>query len=182
MHEVASLAAVACRTASWPHPLPEGEALRRIERARAGNESGKALNLAITLKQMPDALIGLLGAGPQNGGGDGLVVGYLLDVQHQGHGLMTEAMRALVGTVFGYSSYNTLYGASGVCNIASRRVLEKAGFRHTGRIAHSAPARRSRIPCDTLELSRDEWRSRSPARAAVRAVARGEGLPCGHAA
>lgn len=181
LHEIASIEAVACRTATWPHPFPAGEALRRIEQARARNAAGDDLVLALALKGRPQRLVGLLGAGREKGG-KALVVGYLLAVEHQGYGLMTEAVRALVGNVFRYTGCATIKGASGAANIASQRVLEKAGFRHTGKALHAAPARPAAVPCDTLELKRDDWLSRPAIRPVSPAGNPAKEMPCGQAA
>jgi RimJ/RimL family protein N-acetyltransferase len=71
---------VAEMTASWPHPLPEGEAARRIERMRQANANGRGLVLAMTPKREPDHLIGMLGVHvvPE---ADHLGLGYLLAMQ-----------------------------------------------------------------------------------------------------
>ena len=132
LHEIASLEAVARHTATWPHPFPEGEALRRIERARAVSASGVGLILALALKARPGELIGTIGIVPEAAGGP-LSLGYLLSVERQGVGLMTEAVRALVGTVFRYSGAQRICGASG-----------------------------GPVDADAMELTRDAWLGRVP--------------------
>ncbi len=159
LHDVAAMEAVARPTATWPHPLPEGEAMLRIERARTGNAAGDSLVLALTLKANPNVLIGLIGAGADETVGSASV-GYLLGVEHQGRGLMTEALRAIANAVFNYTALGKLRGASGLTNAASRRVMEKAGFSRVGQVLHAAPARGQPFACDELELTREEWRGR----------------------
>ncbi len=63
-------------------------------------------------------------------------VGYLLIEEHQGNGFATEALAALVEYAFLELNFQKLT-ATCVCeNIASRRVLEKAGFRKEGHLSH----------------------------------------------
>ena len=157
LHDVASREAVARPTATWPHPLPEGEALRRIERARSANARGNGIVLALTPKSQPKELIGIIGAGRDDDRPDRAEVGYLLDVAQQGRGLMTEALGALSDAVFLYTALCGLTGASGLKNAASRRVMEKAGFRPVGQRKYDAPARGGFIDCTELELTRGEW-------------------------
>jgi RimJ/RimL family protein N-acetyltransferase len=158
LHEIASMEAVARPTATWPHPLPEGEALRRIEQARAANALGHSLVLALAEKATPDVLIGIIGVGGDDSAPGIVTAGYMLGVQHQGYGLMTEAVRGMANVVFRYTSFGAIRGASGLTNAASRRVMEKAGFRRIGQLSHAAPARGSKIECDELELTRSDWR------------------------
>lgn len=182
LHEIASLEVVARQTATWPHPIPAGEALRRIEQARSGNTAGTTLQLALTEKSAPGKLIGLLGLHAEKKPGT-LGLGYMLDVKHQGFGIMTEAVRTLVACAFRFTDTQTLRGASRTANVASRRVMEKAGFRCVGEIDHTAPARGAPERCNALELTRAEWRTAPslslivPSRSAP-----SQEMPCGCAA
>jgi RimJ/RimL family protein N-acetyltransferase len=45
-------------------------------------------------------------------------------------------------------------------NPASRRVLDKCGFAHTGAGLEGAPARGGMVPCDRFRLERAVWASR----------------------
>ena len=157
LHEIASLEAVARSTATWPHPFPDGEAVKRIQQAHAVNSAGSGLRLALTAKSWPGRLIGLVGVDCD---GDGLTLGYLLGVEHQGKGLMTEAVRAIVNAVFRYTPFTVIRGAAGQTNHASRRVMEKAGFRVTRQFSHPAPARGAAVTCDEFELVRADWKMR----------------------
>ena len=44
-----------------------------------------------------------------------------------------------------------------VINPASRRVLEKCGFRYEGTVLQDAPARGGMISCDRFRLDRKTW-------------------------
>lgn len=186
LHEIASLEGVARQTATWPHPFPEGEAVRRIERARAVNAAGQGLQLAIATKSEPGRLIGLVGV-DQKGNGRELGLGYLLSVEHQGYGVMTEAVRALTASVFRFTAFDAIQGAARTTNHASRRVMEKAGFRPAGKLDHAAPARGGSIACDAMELTRADWCQRTTVRL-LPSIERfplapnENGMPCGCAA
>jgi len=186
LHEIASLEGVARQTATWPHPFPEGEAERRIETARAVNAGGNGLQLAIALKSDPGKLIGLVGVGREKTARD-LGLGYLLSVEHQGYGVMTEAVRALVAAVFRFTEFDCIRGAARTTNHASRRVMEKAGFRPLGKVDHAASARGGSLKCEALELTRADWCKRATVRLLPPverfALAPNEnGMPCGCAA
>lgn len=155
LQAIAARKDIATMTASWQHPLPDGEALRRIEGIRRANASGAGIALAITRKVNPGRLIGTVGAHVRPDGALGL--GYFLETGNQGRGLMTEAVRALVFTLFSHAPHAVISASSRIINPASRRVLEKSGFEPTGceRIETSA---RGAIEVDTFALSREAWR------------------------
>ena len=163
LQQIAGIAAIAEMTATWPHPLPENEADWRILRAREANAAGTALVLAITRKKSPDQLIGTLGVRqlPVSDGGNGaLGLGYMLAEAHHGRGLMTEAVIGLAGAVFTSTGYRLIRASSLSVNPASRRVLEKSGFEHTGTSMLDAPARGGMVEVDDFELSHSVWLGR----------------------
>lgn len=59
-------------------------------------------------------------------------LGYAVSSAHQGRGLMTEAVGRLLADVFTRTSIERVEARCAVDNAASRRVLEKNGFRHEG--------------------------------------------------
>lgn len=145
---------IATMTASWLHPLPAGEAARRIEDFRRANAAGAGLALAVTRKVNPARLIGIVGASVRADGSCGL--GYFLETGNQGHGLMTEAVRALVFTLFAHSPCGVVRASTRIINPASRRVLEKVGFASTGCERLETEARGS-FEVETFALARDDW-------------------------
>ncbi len=179
LHSVAWREALARNAAAWPQPFPEGEPIRWIDEARAGNEAGLRLDLALAEKARPGRLIGLIGVRSLDRG-DALSLGFLLDVEHQGQGLMTEAVRALAGAVFRYTETKVIHGSSGIANVASRRVLEKAGFRCVERsTARRQASDKAVAGCPSLELSRTGWLGGKPR---LRMGAAADELDCGCAA
>jgi RimJ/RimL family protein N-acetyltransferase len=157
----AGLAAVAEMTATWPYPLPDGEADRRILRARQANADGTAIVLAIARKREPRQMIGLASLHVERQGErDGahrLGLGYMLDPVFQARGLMTEAVHALVGAGFRFAPVQLVTASCLPVNPASRRVLEKCGFVHLGDSMHGAPAREAPQVCHDFELTRGRW-------------------------
>lgn len=86
-------------------------------------------------------------------------VGYWIRHELWGRGLMTEALRALARHAFDDLGRATLWGSCFPENVASRRVMEKCGFRHV-RSEASLPV----CPDGTLHsgeifrLTREAWR------------------------
>jgi len=158
----ASLAAVAQMTAAIPHPYPAGEAERFILKARAATAGGQALILGMTLKNKARSLIGLVSA--EAGAGRDVEIGYLVAPSASGKGYATEAALALIDSIFNLTEARTISANSRVINPASRRVLEKCGFNHTGTTMTALPARGGQHPCDHFRLTRFGWASRDRVR------------------
>ncbi len=169
LHAIASQHSVATMTATWPHPLAEGEAARRVGQARDLNASGEALILALTLKSAPDRLVGQIGCNALPS--EHLGLGYMLDPSLNGNGYATEAVHAFVTALFTYTHVPRITASARVTNEASRRVLEKTGLARTGSGMLDTPAH-GPMQVDFLELSRAAWkRQLEPARHAMLARA-----------
>jgi RimJ/RimL family protein N-acetyltransferase len=153
----AGVKAVAEMTASWPHPLPAGEAERRLFEMRKRNATGQSLVLAVALKKQPMEAIGIVSvhANAENS----LDLGYMLADTHQGKGYMTEAVHGLIDAVFAYSNFDEVRAETRVINPASRRVLEKSGFTYDGAGMRDLAARGGLFPVDRFRLTRSTWRS-----------------------
>jgi RimJ/RimL family protein N-acetyltransferase len=157
--DVAGRREVAEMTGTFPHPLPAGEAERRVFEARKANATGTALVLGMTLKHRPAALIGSIGLSLTTdrhaAGVPGL--GFMLHPDVWGQGYATEAVQAMLDTVFTYTAAQDVAASVRVINPASRRVLEKCGFRQTGTGLVDLPARGGMLPCDSFALDRKAW-------------------------
>ncbi len=172
LQSIASRPSVAEMTASWPHPLPEGEAARRIAASRELNAGGRGLILALTLKGAPDRLIGQIGCNAVNV--EHLGIGYMLDPALAGRGLATEALGGFVRALFTHTSIDHVAASSRVANPASRRVLEKTGFvfERTGALETSV---RGTLDVDFLALSRTAWKRQLQSRRARLYAVKGQG-------
>ncbi len=159
LRSFAGLREVAEMTGTWPHPLPEGEPERRIFEARKANATGVSLVLAMTPRGRPNLQIGVIGVtyGKPGVSEADVEIGYMLHPEHRGKGLVVEAVQSVLDTVFGYTGTRTVGALARVVNPASRRVLEKCGFRHTGSMLRDQPVRGGMIPFDGFVLDRKTW-------------------------
>ena len=157
LQAIAGQRSVAEMTATWPHPLPDGEAATRIASARAINAEGSGLVLALTLKGDPDRLIGQIGCNAL--AAEHLGLGYMIDPAFEGRGFATEAVREFVRVLFTHTPLKHIAASCRVINPASRRVLEKVGFQYIRTGAFETVARGT-VETDFLELSRADWKLR----------------------
>jgi [ribosomal protein S5]-alanine N-acetyltransferase len=106
---------------------------RAVLRHRREWKQGQAYVLLITPREDERTVIGRVALGGvlrgafQNG-----YLGYWIDVDHQGRGLMTEAVRAATGFALATAALHRVQAAVMPRNTASQRVLEKAGYRREG--------------------------------------------------
>ncbi len=118
---------IADMTAKIPHPYPSDAADRFIFQARQDNADGSALTLAVTPKNKPNALIGVIGIVREEAS-DLPQLGYWLGQSHWGQGLMSEAAQAVVAAFFTIAPHDVLLASTRIVNSPSQRVLEKCGF------------------------------------------------------
>jgi RimJ/RimL family protein N-acetyltransferase len=141
-------------TAEIPHPYPGGEAERFVLQARADNASGRGLVLAVTQKS-GRAVIGIVAAHADQTAD--VEIGYVIAPLYWGKGIATEAVKALIDTVFRLNAAERVFANSRVINPASRRVLEKCGLAYIDTGLDMLPARGGLHPCDRFELDRTTW-------------------------
>ncbi|WP_267434038.1 GNAT family N-acetyltransferase [Sphingomonas sp. GM_Shp_1] len=118
---------VARRLARVPYPYTPDDARFFLERIVPAEWVW-----AITLRGS-DHLAGVVGLTPQEHA-DTAELGYWLAPAHWGHGLMTEAARAVIAFGFDHLGLPALTSEYFDDNPASGRVLAKLGFVETGRI------------------------------------------------
>lgn len=153
--------AVADMTARIPHPYPPEQATAFVFESRKGNALGRSLRMAIAPRKAPAQLIGMIGIEPDREDGRPNL-GYWVGRPHWGKGYATEAARALVDAWFAYTDAEALSSSARIVNPASRRVLEKCGFAHTGTDRMAFPARGDVFPVDRFTLSRRAWSRLTP--------------------
>jgi RimJ/RimL family protein N-acetyltransferase len=93
-------------------------------------------------------------------GRDRLTLGYVLAPDLWGNGYASEAVAAMVEAAFSLTHVLEINASVRVENPASRRVLEKAGFRFVSTGVQGAPARGGLVECDRFALGRSEWAAR----------------------
>jgi RimJ/RimL family protein N-acetyltransferase len=135
----AGLAEVADMMWIWPVGVDAVETARRIEDSRSQNSAGIGLRLALTAKSQPHRVIGQIGI---RAVGDGVGrVGFHLDPALHNQSLMTEALARVLQIAAQLSTLRRIEAGVRLINPASRRVLEKCGFAHTGQSLLSWPER-----------------------------------------
>lgn len=114
---------VALYMGGMPYPYTSEDARWWIS---SGSLQGGNINFAITLDGAPIGGIGLtFGTGPRRGTA---TAGYWLGRPYWGQGLATEALRALTNFAIAELGLVRLWALVMAPNLASARVLEKAGY------------------------------------------------------
>jgi RimJ/RimL family protein N-acetyltransferase len=149
---------VARMTSRIPHPYPPGEAERFIFTAREANALGRDLILVIAPIRGKREPIGMISLESRLQGR--LTIGYALAPEVWGKGIATEAALAAIEAGFALTNAVEMLATAHVENPASRRVLDKCGFAHTGTGLEGAPARGGMVPCDRFRLERAVWTTR----------------------
>jgi ribosomal-protein-alanine N-acetyltransferase len=89
--------------------------------------------LLLTPREDEERIIGRIAlGGVLRGAFQSAHLGYWIDAQMQGRGLMTEAVRATTGFAFGQAGLHRVQAAVMPRNAPSLRVMEKAGYRREG--------------------------------------------------
>lgn len=136
-----------------PHPYREDDARYFLDTIVRGNEA--AAVYAVTLADS-GAFIGCAGLEEL---GAGLELGYWLGEPYWGQGYASEAAAALVELAFRASGVEQLFVSCRIVNPASRRIIEKCGFRFAGHsTAEMAVA--GRVALEHYTLDRADWLQR----------------------
>ena len=136
---------IAENTVRIPHPYSLADAQAFI--ASANTNEGETV-FVITRKSV--GVIGACGiarlsiAGPE--------LGYWIGSQFWGLGYATEAARAIIEHAFAELGHEFLFAGARVSNPASRRVLEKCGFKWTGVALARIRALGISVPIDRYRL------------------------------
>ena len=101
----------------------------------------------------PVGIVGVSGIDPDGGLAE---VGYFLDPAAHGRGYATAAVASLVEYAFDHRRLAKLYADAFADNEASRRVLEKNGFREEGRLRQHAFVDGERVDVVRYGLLADE--------------------------
>jgi RimJ/RimL family protein N-acetyltransferase len=144
-------------TAPWPYRPEDAEAWLATER--------KASEPSVLIFRRTEAapeLIGGIGVGRRPTGA--LEFGYWIARRHWGRGYATEAGRAVLAAARDSLRLKRLEAGHFLDNPASGRVLEKLGFRPTGRIVpYYSAGRGESAPCRLFELEIDRESETAPA-------------------
>jgi ribosomal-protein-serine acetyltransferase len=117
------------RWLQWAHGQTHEQTLAYIHRARAKESDGSGLERAIVAEQR---IVGVVGFPQIDSAHRSADIGYWLDAPHQGQGIMTAAVAALVDHAFDSLQLNRLEIRTDIENAPSRAVAERLGFRYEG--------------------------------------------------
>ncbi|MGF1548924.1 MAG: GNAT family N-acetyltransferase [Sphingomonadaceae bacterium] len=136
-------------TAPWPYRLADAE------RFLAGERGPAEPSLLVLRRASGDPeIVGGIGLSAAPGGG--IEIGYWIARPHWDKGYATEAGRALIDIARRGLRLDRLVAGHFLDNPASGRVLEKLGFRPTGRVVRRASlARGGEAPCREFVLDLD---------------------------
>lgn len=118
-----------------PYPYTEQDGIEFISDMLSADEN-ETFAFAITVD---DTVIGSIGVFRQeNIHRRTAELGYYIAEEYWGKGMMTEAVRQICEYVFSKSDIIRIYAEPFAYNIASCRVLEKAGFQYEGTLRSNA--------------------------------------------
>lgn len=103
--------------------------------------------------------VGTVGLKPPNEVWGTAEVGYLIAPEHWGNGYATDAVTTVCGYAFEEQRLNKVYATVFVTNPASRRVLEKAGFKEEGLLREEAFVAGEHVDVRRYGLLAEEWSS-----------------------
>ena len=84
-------------------------------------------------------------------------LGYWLGEPYWGKAYMSEAVKAVIAQAFTVAGHERLVSGCRLQNLASRRVLEKAGFEHTGLGEIDSLVLKTKVPGHRFSLTRERW-------------------------
>jgi RimJ/RimL family protein N-acetyltransferase len=126
VRELAGERDVAATALNIPHPFERGVAEQWIASHHPQWQEGTGVTFAI-VRQEDRRLAGALGLTIERRHA-AAELGYWIGKPHWGLGYASEAVAAVVGWAFADLGLNRLHASHFAGNLASRRVLEKAGF------------------------------------------------------
>jgi [ribosomal protein S5]-alanine N-acetyltransferase len=124
----------------WNPAPPPGDDLTSITevsktvlRQRREWKRGSSFVFMVALRDEPARFIGKIALnGVMRGAMYGAYLGYWMDVEQQGKGMVTEAIAAVLDFAFGAAGLHRVQAAIMPRNGRSLRVVEKLGFRREG--------------------------------------------------
>jgi [ribosomal protein S5]-alanine N-acetyltransferase len=103
-----------------------------INRMHESERNGEGVHWALELRDQPGVMIGDIGIWKILREHHRGVLGYVLRKEHQGKGLMSEALQAVIQYGFNEINLHSLMAEVNPQNIASFQLLERMGFRREG--------------------------------------------------
>ena len=136
-----------------PYPYTEQDGKEFISAMLSADES-ETFAFAITVDNMVIGSIGIFRQG--NIHRQTAELGYCIAEEYWGKGIMTEAVKQICEYVFANSDIIRIYAEPFAYNIASCRVLEKAGFQYEGTLRSNAVKNGKVIDMKMYSLLKEE--------------------------
>lgn len=138
-----------------PHPFTLEAAQHWIETARRGGDRGDAFVFALIRKRHP-LFIGCIDieVNGEHRRGD---MAYWLSPEHWGQGYTTEAAQRIVRFGFESLGLGRIYAQCVCTNIASARVMEKAGLRYEALLRESTLKDGTYVDVAVYGLTREDY-------------------------
>ena len=136
-----------------PYPYTEQDGKEFISAMLSADEN-ETFAFAITVNNMVIGSIGIFRQG--NIHRQTAELGYYIAEEYWGKGIMTEAVKQICEYVFANSDIIRIYAEPFAYNIASCRVLEKAGFQYEGTLRSNAVKNSKVIDMKMYSLLKEE--------------------------
>jgi ribosomal-protein-alanine N-acetyltransferase len=130
------------RYVTWPPHRSVDETRGFLQYCAEGWEKNGPFNWAIVLREN-GRVVGIIELRPQ---GHRVEMGYVLARPYWGRGFMSETARALVGWSLDQTEVHRVWAVCDVENLASARVLEKAGMEREAMLRRWAIVNASPLP------------------------------------
>lgn len=144
----------------WPRHSSLQGAHRFLNAVVAANYASEQLGYAICLADRPEQAIGGCGALPSSSGHNAMELGYVLNREHWGRGLVPEACQLLLAHAFASTDVVRVAAPILAENARSRRVADKLGMQLDGVLRSLWLLRGRRWDVAIHSILRDEWASR----------------------
>lgn len=145
---------IAATTLNMPHPYPLQAAQHWI--SQLARRNGETHYTFVLCQKTDDVVVGAMGL-RLNADHDRAEVGYWVGVPHWRQGYATEALREVVRFGFAELGLHRIYGQYFSDNIASRRVMEKAGMSYEGTLRDHILKWGDYKDMGVCGILRDEW-------------------------
>lgn len=144
---------IAVMLARVPYPYKIEDAHRFIAWAKDQPEDETVF--ALCLQDKARTFIGVCSYEKRQN--DAPELGYWLGELYWGKGYMSEAVNAVIARAFTVAGHERLVSGCRLQNLASRRVLEKAGFEHAGLGEIDSLVLKTKVPGHRFSLTRERW-------------------------
>ncbi len=134
----------------WKPHTSMDDALSALHNRLYWWDKGTDFSWLLTPKDEPGSIMGMISATPERHSWR-CVLGYVLAKEYWNRGFMTEAVKAVISTMFQDPGIYRVWAVVDIDNAPSARVLEKAGMRYEG-ILH-----RWSLHPNISDLPRDCW-------------------------